>query len=346
MPVNTPAHDEGMRDTVRAVFDGVEAHDEGGSGDERAARSAYAAHIEDGWALVGLSEELGGAGGDLTDAVLLADSCARAGQPSPLADQVIVTNRLLAHADIARPTTADCIVVPPSGEWPDRASWARWASHVVVLSDHGAGTKVSLVPAAVVTIEPADDPASQPYDRLSVTEVDDAAVARVILDQPGELIRRQVRRAGALARSVQMTAALERILATTADYCGVRNQFGRPLTAFQAVAHGLAELAGETRAARAVVDDAVRYAQGDRLPLAPVASAKARSGAAAGAGARIAHQLHGAIGTTREYPLHRYTAPLWAWRDQFGTETEWSTALFDELTRNGTTSPWPALAAW
>lgn len=31
--------------------------------------------------------------------------------------------------------------------------------------------------------------------------------------------------------------------------------------------------------------------------------------------ARTAHQLHGAVGVTAEYGLHRCTTKLWAWRD-------------------------------
>jgi acyl-CoA dehydrogenase len=40
--------------------------------------------------------------------------------------------------------------------------------------------------------------------------------------------------------------------------------------------------------------------------------------------AEIAHQMHGAIGFTHEHSLHRLTRRLWAWRDEFGTESWWS----------------------
>jgi acyl-CoA dehydrogenase len=72
-------------------------------------------------------------------------------------------------------------------------------------------------------------------------------------------------------------------------------------------------------AARASVDAAVAHPTTFRI-----ACAKIRTGEAAGIGARIAHQVHGAIGFTREHPLHRFTTRLWAWRDEFGAEEHWA----------------------
>lgn len=41
----------------------------------------------------------------------------------------------------------------------------------------------------------------------------------------------------------------------------------------------------------------------------------------------IAHQIHGAMGFTAEYSLHLYTKRLWAWRDEYGSESEWNEQL-------------------
>jgi len=43
--------------------------------------------------------------------------------------------------------------------------------------------------------------------------------------------------------------------------------------------------------------------------------------------AAIAHAVHGAIGITEEYPLHRYTRALWAQRDADRAEREWSARI-------------------
>ena len=55
----------------------------------------------------------------------------------------------------------------------------------------------------------------------------------------------------------------------------------------------------------------------------PIAMAKARTSEAAGTVARIAHQVHGAIGFTREHDLRLATTRLWAWRDEDGSEVQW-----------------------
>jgi alkylation response protein AidB-like acyl-CoA dehydrogenase len=76
-----------------------------------------------------------------------------------------------------------------------------------------------------------------------------------------------------------------------------------------------------------------------------VASAKIRVGEAAAAGAAIAHQVHGAIGFSQEPVLHRYTQRLWAWRDDFGSESVWAERLGQRVARNGAEALWPMLAA-
>ena len=68
--------------------------------------------------------------------------------------------------------------------------------------------------------------------------------------------------------------------------------------------------------ARGAANAAVEASRTEANPLA-VAIAKARCGEAAGKGADIAHQVHAAMGYTREHNLHFSTRRLWAWRDEF-----------------------------
>jgi alkylation response protein AidB-like acyl-CoA dehydrogenase len=89
-----------------------------------------------------------------------------------------------------------------------------------------------------------------------------------------------------------------------------------------------------------------------RNPVAPeasnssaVAAAKVRSGEAAGAGAAIAHQVHGAMGFTYEHSLHHRTRRLWAWREEFGNETFWASRLGRMVTHLGAEELWPFLTA-
>jgi len=63
--------------------------------------------------------------------------------------------------------------------------------------------------------------------------------------------------------------------------------------------------------------------------LSAVVAAKAQASDSAGTVAAIAHQLHGAIGTTEEHRLRLTTTRLWSWRDEDGTAAE----CFAELGR-------------
>ena len=72
--------------------------------------------------------------------------------------------------------------------------------------------------------------------------------------------------------------------------------------------------------------------------------AKSRTGEAAGKGAEIAHQVHGAMGYTREHNLHYSTRRLWSWRDEFGNETHWQSRLGRSIAAQGADALGPTLS--
>lgn len=61
--------------------------------------------------------------------------------------------------------------------------------------------------------------------------------------------------------------------------------------------------------------------------------------------ARLAHQLHGAMGITAEYPLHRLTRRLWAWRDTETAEHEWARRLGAATIAGGESALWTEISA-
>jgi acyl-CoA dehydrogenase len=77
----------------------------------------------------------------------------------------------------------------------------------------------------------------------------------------------------------------------------------------------------------------------------PVAVAKVRAGEAAGVGAGIAHQTHGAIGFTYEHSLHFATRRLWSWRAEFGSESAWARELGRAVAARGADALWSDLTA-
>lgn len=131
---------------------------------------------------------------------------------------------------------------------------------------------------------------------------------------------------GALLRSVQMVGAMQRCVELGLQYAAERLQFGRPIGRFTPVQDMLVEASAEMAAALASTVLAI-----ERWQLHPtadslfcIAGAKVRCGEAAGKVSALIHQIHGAIGFTQEHVLHQFTRRLWAWRDDFGTETFWS----------------------
>lgn len=144
---------------------------------------------------------------------------------------------------------------------------------------------------------------------------------------------------GATLRAFQIAGALEAALDMTLDHTATRVQFGKPLQKNQVVQHELAKLAGELACATAAADLAAEaLARGDVLG---VAAGSLRAREAAGAGAAIAGQMHGAIGFTREHRLHLYTTSLYTWRDEFGGQVMWAKLLGKAALAAGSAGYWP-----
>src|SRR5207245_2377232 len=100
------------------------------------------------------------------------------------------------------------------------------------------------------------------------------------------------------------------------------------------------------RAAAADIAAAHAFRAADRGDAAfEIGVAKVRAGEAAGMGASIAHQVHGALGFTYEHDLQFVTRRLWAWRAEFGGEGWWATALGREVAGWGADALWSTVTS-
>ena len=144
---------------------------------------------------------------------------------------------------------------------------------------------------------------------------------------------------GATLRAYQIAGALEAALDMTLSHTATRVQFGKPLQKNQVVQHELAKLAGELACATAAADLAGEALE--RGDLLGVAAGSLRAREAAGTGAGIATQMHGAIGFTREHALHLYTTSLWTWRDEFGGQVFWAKLLGQAAVQASGPGYWP-----
>lgn len=146
-----------------------------------------------------------------------------------------------------------------------------------------------------------------------------------------------------------MAGAMSHALALSIDHVNMRQQFGRPLGKFQAVQQSLAVMACEVRAVEAAA--AALAARLDAVNLDPLAAdfemaaAKLRANRAVGVVTSIAHQVHGAIGFTAEYDLHRVTVPLMRWRGAHGNDAYWAQRLGRQAASSGGRGFWEAMTA-
>jgi alkylation response protein AidB-like acyl-CoA dehydrogenase len=113
---------------------------------------------------------------------------------------------------------------------------------------------------------------------------------------------------GRLMQSAEMIGSARQVLADTVVYLNTRQQFGKPLASFQALQHRLVDAAMQVELAAGSLLNALNSLSGaDRAAARAAASrVKARSARAGLEAARLAVQLHGAIGYTDECDVSLY----------------------------------------
>jgi alkylation response protein AidB-like acyl-CoA dehydrogenase len=110
---------------------------------------------------------------------------------------------------------------------------------------------------------------------------------------------------GCVAIAAESTGIAQRALEMSVEYAKDRQQFGRPIGAYQAVSHRCAQMLLETENSRSAVYGAAWAADAEPESL-PLAASMAKT-YASDAGWRVpdaAIQVHGGIGFTWEHDLH------------------------------------------
>ena len=308
-----------------------------------------------------IPERFGGPGTSLADGFAVVRLAGTHAVPAPLAE-TLLAGWLVSDAGLEAPE-GPLTVVPVDNASSirleggalfgsaARVPFARVCGHLVVVfgfGNTGSTTNgVALVDHDACTIDPGSSLAGEPSDTVVFDGV--IPVARSPASASAVNHAERLRRMGAVTRAQQMAGALEGCLEQSLRYAADRRQFGRPIAKFQAVQHNLAVLAGEVAAATTSADAAAsaiaRHGIEDDRTFLAVATAKIRGGQAAGAGAGIAHQVHGAMGFTREYSLQHRTRRLWAWRDEFDPETVWAIELGRHVAQRGGDALWATVTA-
>lgn len=141
----------------------------------------------------------------------------------------------------------------------------------------------------------------------------------------------------ALLYSCFIAGALRRILSITTSFAKERHQFGKSLVGFQVIRHNLAVMKEETEVAGAAAALGCQVHMDD-VSLLPIAIAKARTWQAASTVSTLAHQTHGAIGSTLEYDLQLYSRSMRKWQQSARSAAFWETCVGDLVVNGGNVS--------
>jgi hypothetical protein len=167
-------------------------------------------------------------------------------------------------------------------------------------------------------------------DVIPVQGIDPAlGLHRVHLRAPGdsilagtELAWQQAVDTGRRALSHELLGAAQAALDAASAHAGERQQFGRPIGAFQAVRHHLADVYVAIESARLAVAESWISRDSEQTALA-----KAMAGEAHAVAARWCLQVFGAIGFTWEQGLHRWLRRGWALDSLLGSAAGLTAAL-------------------
>lgn len=327
-----------IRDSLERILQDapLEAIDHaGGTGQQ--AEQLWSSLEESGYALMAVPEDDGGLGASLADCLPLAFLCGQYALPTALVD-TICARAICAVAGLSPSTNRLGMALADRGQV--YLAHGEQVGEALLVT---AG-KCSLIKIGDGTLTPLE----RSEDGASLLAIGKAETITEV-PAPQWLTQQNYRALGAAFRAAQMAGCMRKVLEITLEYTNNREQFGRPLSKFQAVQQLLSDMACETAAAAAAVEligDALRsdpHLEGGAI--SEIAAAKMRCGSAAEIVAANAHQAHGAMGFTWEYSLGRYTRRLWQWQDEFGSQKEWAATLGEHLLVGNDQTLWEWVSA-
>lgn len=274
-------------------------------------------------------EKWGGLGASPAD---LVAACAELGHhalPGPVAESLAAVPALLAALDGA----------DPSGEWlaglaaGDLIATLAMPPRLPFAADAEAAGLVLLAEADVVRVAGTGGARYRSVDAArSLTAV---TGHDVVACGAGTAVTRAFDM-GVLACSAQLLGAGRALLEASVRHVRLRAQFGRPVGAFQAVKHKLADVAIGLEFARPLLDAAAAaIADGSATAARDVSAAKVACADAAYLAARAALQVHGAIGYTAEHDLSLWLTKVRALVPAWGSQAEHRELVMAELAREG-----------
>ncbi|KYG92290.1 acyl-CoA dehydrogenase [[Bacillus] sp. KCTC 13219] len=283
---------------------------------------------------VAITEQCGGANGDIVDLLALYQLTGYYAVPAPvlehtLANFILEYVRLTPFESITTISFNDKQMLTMTngkldGNIPN-VPWARSAQQLVTFAQEGEVLKLIAVGLAQASIVQATNLAAEPRDTVNFQQAEIIAQTEINEQQLQKLIKYTT-----AAKLAALSGALDKAFQLSVRYSKEREQFGRPIHRFQLVQQHLANLAGEAAIATAAIEN-MAGALVNETERYEVAFTSIRLDEASKIVATSAHQVHAAIGVTYEHSLQHYTRRLWAWREEGLTTQYWQKQLADDL---------------
>jgi len=304
-------------------------------------------------------ERANGLGRDDVDLVGILEEAGHAGLPEPLLETAALAAPTLASLLPDQAATAaltalvedDAMfaiggidvtaegIVSPSEVSADgmlrtpRVVGARDAALLLLACrDDESGWQLHAVPAASCTADPT--PALSSSRDLSVVHWPLSSETLLAYGVAAEAAAGLLADRAAAGTAALLTGLADRMLAMTATYAKERHQFGKPIGSFQAVKHQLANARVALEFARPATYRAAWSLATAQPTLSHDASmAKAMASDASDLAARVALQVHGAIGYTWECDLHFFLKQTWALSRAWGDAATHRRLVLRDLVR-------------
>ena len=239
--------------------------------------------------------------------LLLTAALREPSQPAPLPPVTAVTNGTITGRKIGVPYAAEAnllliparlALTPPP---PDSMIMGSF-DHIATETTHDHGVALVRPDAEGVRVTRTPSSSGEPEYAL---ELDHAPVEAMLggADCVRDLYQLAVAGACALADGVVAGA-----LTLTRDHVASREQFGRPLAAFQAVSQQIADVYIASRTMHLAALSASWRLGEDLDAAADLEVARYWCAERAPRSVRLCHHLHGGIGMDMTYPLHRFSS--------------------------------------
>lgn len=331
--------------------------------------------VEMGWAGAVFPAEYGGSGFSLLELALIVEALGHGAVPSPIYSTVVEAGVLLLEAGSPAqrshwlPRIADgrsilttAIAEPAEGLRPEEVHTqivrigssfsvngtklfvrdAGVAEAIVCLGRSGDSTAdlmLVLVPVDTAGVRRRRLWAAGGEALWEVTFDEVKVTAESVVGSPGQAWSHAERLLlrGAALKSAELVGIGQAALDLTVEYAKTRVQFGRPIGSFQGVQHHCTEMYRDLTVSRLLAWQAAVRLGEDRQAAREVRMAKAKTSEVIPELTRTAHQIHGAFGYYRDYPLelyyHRAVAAAAAYGDAGHHRRELARLLREDIAR-------------